>query len=145
VQSGDNLTATQSVITGSPSINVQPILTCDPRDNVPAHYVLNPNCFGPPTPGHNGAFIMPYIKGPAFWNSDLSLMKNFKISESKKFQFRFSAYDFMNHALATFNPTGTDQNLNLTIGANGKANSNFGLLGYETGHRTVQFVGKFFF
>jgi len=147
VQPGDNLSASKQVINGSGDINVQPVLTCDPRDNVPAHHVLNPGCFGPPTPGHNGPFIMPYIKGPAFWNSDLSLMKNFNFSETKKFQFRFSAYDFMNHALASFSPAAgnNDQNLALSIGANGKANSNFGLLGYETGHRTIQFVGKFFF
>ncbi len=145
VKSGDNLSATQSVINGSPNINVQPVLTCDPRNNVPSGYVLNNSCFGPPTPGHNGAFIMPYIKGPAFWNSDLSLMKNFKISESKKFQFRFSAYDFLNHALATFNPAGGDQNLNLSLNAAGQANSNFGRLAYYTGHRNIQFVGKFFF
>lgn len=145
VKAGDNLTATQAVINGSPDITVQPVLTCDPRNNVPKGYVLNNSCFASPTPGHNGAFIMPYIKGPAFWNSDLSLMKNFNISETKKFQFRFSAYNFMNHDLPTFDPAGGDQNLNLTIGANGLANSNFGKLAYLTGHRNVQFVGKFFF
>ena len=145
VQAGDNLGATQSVINGSPNINVQPVLTCDPRNNVPAGYVLNSSCFGPPTPGHNGSFIMPYIKGPAFWNSDVSLMKNFVISEYKKFQFRISAYDFMNHALPSFDPAGGDQNLNLSLDATGKPNANFGRLGYETGHRTVQLVGKFFF
>ncbi|MBV9301185.1 MAG: carboxypeptidase regulatory-like domain-containing protein [Acidobacteriaceae bacterium] len=145
VKPGDDLTATQSVINGSPNINVQPVLLCDPRNNVPSGYVLNNACFGPPTPGHNGAFIMPYIKAPAFWDTDLSLMKNFVISESKKFQFRFSAYNFINHPLSSFNPTGTDTNLNLSIAANGAVNSNFGLLAYKTGHRTIQFVGKFYF
>ncbi|MBV9266748.1 MAG: hypothetical protein JO061_11320, partial [Acidobacteriaceae bacterium] len=145
VQAGDNLNATQSVINGSPNINVQPVLTCDPRSNAPSGYALNPACFAAPSPGHNGAFIMPYIKQPAFWNSDLSLMKNFNFSETKKFQFRFSAFNFLNHDLPSFSPTGSDNNLNLTIGQNGQANSNFGKIGYVTGHRAIQFVGKFYF
>jgi hypothetical protein len=145
VQPGDNLGATPSVINGTPNISVQPVLTCDPRSSVPKGYLLNSACFAAPTPGHNGAFIMPYIKTPAFWNSDLSLMKNFKISESKRFQFRFSAYNFLNHALPTFSPAGGDPALTLSLAANGQPNSNFGRVAYFTGHRTIQFVGKFYF
>jgi hypothetical protein len=145
VKPGDNLSATSDVINGSPNIAFEPVLTCDPRNNVPAGYVLNPNCFTAPTPGHNGAFIEPYIKTPMFWNSDLSLMKNFQISETKKFQFRFSAYNFLNHPLSSFDPAGGDQNLNLSIDATGKANSNFGKVGYLYGARSIQFVGKFYF
>ena len=47
---------------------------------------------------------MPYIKGPAFFNNDLSLFKNFQLSEAKKIQFRVSAFNFLNHPLASFNP-----------------------------------------
>jgi hypothetical protein len=104
-----------ALITGSPDINMQPILTCDPSKNLAKNQYINGNCFALPTVGHNGSFIMPYIKGPAFFDSDLSLFKNFQISESKKVQFRFSAYNFLNHPLASFNPAGGDGNLNAEL------------------------------
>jgi len=120
------------------------VLTCDPSKNLAKNQYINGNCFAPPTPGHNGAFIMPYIKGPAFFDSDLSLFKNFQISESKKVQFRFSAYNFLNHPLASFNPAGGDGNLTLNF-TNGKAQPTFGYVDFLNGNRSVQLVLKFFF
>jgi hypothetical protein len=151
-----NYTATQSVINGSPDISVQPVLTCDPRKGLQHNQFINGSCFASPTPGHNGSYIMPYIKGPAFFNSDLSLFKNFQISESKKLQFRFSAYNFMNHPLTSFSPAGGDNNLNLSLDKTGKlasgtdANgksipSRFGYADYLYGARSVQLALKFYF
>jgi hypothetical protein len=132
-------------ITGSPDVEDQPVLICDPSKNLAKHQYINGACFAEPTPGHNGSFIMPYIKGPAFFDSDLSLFKNFQISESKKLQFRFSAYNFLNHPLASFNPAGGDGNLTLQFNAQGKAQSTFGYTDYLNGNRSVQLVLKFFF
>jgi hypothetical protein len=136
---------TNDLVTGSPNIEAQPVLVCDPRDNLAPNQFINGNCFQTPTPGHNGSFIMPYVKGPAFFDSDLSLFKNFQISESKKVQFRFSAYNFLNHPLTSFNPAGGDGNLTLSMQSNGHAQSTFGYANFLNGNRTVQLTLKFFF
>ena len=134
------------IITGSPNISAQPILTCNPAKGLGPNQFINGNCFAPPTPGDNGTFIMPYMKTPPLFNSDLSLFKNFQISESKKIQFRISAYNFLNHPLTSFNPAGTDSNLVLSFNSAGKlSNPQFGYANYLYGARTVQFVFKFYF
>jgi Carboxypeptidase regulatory-like domain len=141
------LGVTPDLITGNPNISAQPVLTCDPRDGLANNQFINGACFSMPTPGHNGSFIMPYIKGPAFFNSDLSMFKNFQMGETRKLQFRISAYNFLNHPLTSFNPAGGDGNLTLNINANGKgANSpTFGYANYLNGNRTIQLALKFFF
>ncbi len=134
-----------TIVTGSPDVNMQPVLTCDPRKNLAKNQFINGACFAPPSVGQNGTFIFPYIKGPAFFNSDLSLFKNFQLSETRKVQFRLSAYNFLNHPLVSFSPNGGDGNLNLNLNAAGKAQSTFGYADYLNGNRTVQLVLKFFF
>ena len=57
--------------------------------------------------------MLPAIYGPAFFNSDLGLFKNFQITESKKLQFRFNGYNFLNHPLWSFNGN------NLSLGFDG--------------------------
>jgi len=134
------------LVTGSEQITMQPILTCDPRNGLANHQFINGNCFAIPGPGQNGSFIFPYIKGPTFFNSDLSLFKNFQITEAKKIQFRASFYNFLNHPLVSFNPAGGDGNLLLNFNSAGKlTNPNFGYADYLNGNRTIQLVLKFFF
>ncbi|HXE04976.1 MAG TPA: hypothetical protein VN579_03245, partial [Bryobacteraceae bacterium] len=147
VKPGDNFGLNSTAITGSPDVSVQPVLTCDPRKNLAKGQYINGACFAAPTVGHNGSFVFPYIKGPAFINNDLSLFKSFQISESKKLEFRASAYNFLNHPLATFNPTGAGTALQLNLNAQGKvaSNSNFGYANYFNGNRTIQLVLKFYF
>ena len=83
-----------------------PILTCDPTVDVPSGFYFNPSCFSAPTPGNNGNFIFPYIKGQPYTNHDLSLFKNFNIgSKGQKLQFRTSAYNVFNHPIAFPDPT----------------------------------------
>ena len=58
--------------------------------------------------------------GPAFFNADLGLFKNFQFKESKKLQLRFNAYNFLNHPLWSFNGS----NLSLGFdGTTGKVNT----------------------
>jgi hypothetical protein len=56
---------------------------------------------------------MPYLPGPIFWNSDLTLMKNFKLTERQSLQFRFAAFNFLNHDLLSF--VTNDNNLKLNF------------------------------
>ncbi|HKE26250.1 MAG TPA: carboxypeptidase regulatory-like domain-containing protein [Bryobacteraceae bacterium] len=135
-----------ALVTGSPDVSMQPILVCDPRSNLGPHQFMNGSCFAPPAPGQNGSFVFPYIKTPAFFDSDLSITKDFKISEFRKFQFRFSAYNFLNHPLVSFNPAGGDGNLTLSFDSAGKlAKPNFGYANYLNGNRSVQMDLKFYF
>jgi carboxypeptidase family protein len=85
---------------------VMPYLTCDPSRGLGSGQYFNPNCFAVPTQeGVNGPYMWSYIRGPAFANSDLSVYKTFKITERHNVQFRFSAFNFLNHPLSQFEKT----------------------------------------
>jgi len=129
---------------GTPNIQLNPILTCSPTSNLAPHQFINPNCFALPTQvGQNGPTVLPAIYGPAFFNSDLGLFKNFQIKESMKVQLRFNAYNFLNHPLWSFN----GGNLNLGFDpSTGKVNTtNFGTVIQKQGHRVIQMAAKFYF
>ena len=138
-------------INGTDQIELMPILTCDPRKNLAPNQFLNGSCFAIPTvPGKNGPTVLPEFFGPWFWTSDLSLFKNFQMGEHKKFQFRFSAYNFMNHPLWSFSGTGVgSSDLNLNFGASGngqtQTNSGFGVTPIKIGNRIIQLALKFYF
>ena len=83
------------------------------------------------------------IYGPAFFNADLGLFKNFTITEAKKLQIRVNGYNFLNHPLWSFNGS----NLNLGFnGTTGMINTPlFGTVTTKQGHRIVQLAAKFTF
>ncbi|MBS1857428.1 MAG: carboxypeptidase regulatory-like domain-containing protein [Acidobacteria bacterium] len=129
---------------GTPNIQLNPMLTCDPTSNLAPNQYINPSCFSFPTAiGQNGPSVLPAIYGPSFFNSDLGLFKNFQLSEARKLQFRFNATNFMNHPLWSFNGS----NLNLGFDSNtGKVNTPlFGTVTQKQGHRIVQLAVKFYF
>jgi hypothetical protein len=87
---------------GTPSVAVQPLITCDPKFNLPgiqngAKTFINPSCFALPATGTNGSFKLPDIHGPMYFNSDLTLIKNVHIKEKQSLQFRLAAFNFLNH------------------------------------------------
>jgi len=91
---------------------VVPRVTCDPRNGLSSGQYFNPNCFAPPAVrGQNGDIIWPYIKGPGYINSDLSLYKNFTFKERHQIQFRMQAYNFLNHPNADLSLNSADLNL----------------------------------
>jgi hypothetical protein len=98
---------------GTSSINmVMPTLICDPTKHASGLY-FNPNCFGMPAYGQQGALIWPNLRTPAYFDSDLGVYKSFKITESQSVQFRVSATNFLNHPLPQFGLAGTsDETLN---------------------------------
>ncbi len=76
----------------------------------------------------------------------ISVFKNFTFgkSESRKLQFRFSGYNFLNHPNRTF--LNGDQNLNLSFNSSGAlSNPNFGTATNTIGHRILQMMVKFSF
>jgi hypothetical protein len=136
---------------GSPDVPVLPVITCDPRDNTPDGYMFNPACFALPELGTNGNYNMPYMKGQAYWNLDLSVFKNFDLGGDKKLQLRLNAYNALNHPIAY-----PDVGTNLTMRfENGVLNDpNFGRLPTEDssvggankfGRRIIQLAVRFTF
>ena len=80
----------------------RPDLIGDPYANIPDGLAFNPAAFTRPvaTPsdptlfGNAGRNI---LIGPAFSNTDLSLMKNFSLWERSKLQFRWEVFNVFNH------------------------------------------------
>ncbi len=131
-------------ILGTTDIQLNPILTCNPTSNLKPNQYINASCFALPTQvGQNGPSVLPAIYGPAFFNSDLGLFKNFQVKESMKFQLRFNAYNFLNHPLNSFNGS------NLTLGFNPTTYALntplFGTVTEKQGHRVIQVAAKFYF
>jgi hypothetical protein len=91
-----------TTILGTPDINLQPTLKCNPKSGLGAHQYLNGACFGLPASGTNGQYIEPYAHGPAFFNTDLTLEKGFSIGGERHLRFRYAAFNFINHPLNSF-------------------------------------------
>jgi hypothetical protein len=141
---GTDYNISNASLLGTNDIQLSPILTCNPTSGLGRNQYINPNCFALPTQvGQNGPTILPAIYGPAFFNWDMGLFKNFQFKESKKLQIRFNGYNFLNHPLWSFNGS------NLTLGfdaATGKVNTPlFGTVTDKQGHRVIQTAIKFFF
>jgi hypothetical protein len=134
------------LISGSPNVPAQPVLTCDPSANVPSGYLFNPSCFAAPSPGANGNFIFPYMKSQAYFNHDLSVFKNFAMGGHKRLQLRVSAYNFLNHPIA-FPDAGKNLTLRFTNGKLDDPSGNFGRLPEDNkfGRRIVQLALRFAF
>jgi hypothetical protein len=141
---GTNFAISNVSLLGTPDIQLNPILTCNPTSGLKSHQYINGNCFAVPTQvGQNGPTILPAIYGPAYFNWDMGLFKSFAITESQKLQFRFNFYNWMNHPLWSFN----GGNLNLSFDPNTlqQNNSNFGITTEKQGHRIIEMAVKYYF
>jgi len=134
-----------ALITGSPQITAMPLLTCDPTQGTSGDQILNPSCFALPSPGQNGTYIWPSnIRGPRFINNDFAVFKNFNLGGVRRFQFRASFTNVLNHPQRAL----VDQNnLQLNFQNGVLANPNFGILPQNNkfGRRIVQLAFKFYF
>jgi hypothetical protein len=142
--------ASNQNVLGTPDITLMPRVTCNPRSGLQSKQFINGKCFdGFATPGQQGSYIFPTLTGPGFFNTDLSLFKNFTwgASESKKLQFRFSGYNFLNHPIRSF--IANDPGLNLSYDSGGNlmqhGGTTFGFANNKTGHRIMQGEVKFSF
>ena len=113
---------------GTPDYQLQPTVLCDPTGHLKSKQFINPTCFGIPLPGGpssgpnalsdnptgQGQYRLPYIHGPAFSRSDVTVLKNFPAGEKKNLQFRFAAFNVINHPLTSFNNNDTS-NLQLAF------------------------------
>jgi hypothetical protein len=130
---------------GTDSEGILPVLTCDPRGNLKPGQYFNPNCFALGPQGTNGPAVWPYVKGPAYFNSDLSIHKEFRLAE-RTIEFRIAAFNFLNHPMPQF--TGSDVQLQFAAPVAGTRNSNALTTGYpiySVGSRTVALAIKYAF
>jgi hypothetical protein len=134
---------------GSADVTIMPKVICDPRQGLKAHQYVNGACFAPTvTPGGGqGTYVFPTMTGPGFFNTDLTLFKDFTWgnSENKKLRFQFSGYNFLNHPLRTFIKGDPGLNLSFDSAGNQIANggTTFGMANNKTGHRIMQMAVKF--
>jgi hypothetical protein len=91
----------------------RPDVVGDPNQNVPAGLAFNPAAFRIPALGTFGNAGRNLVRGDGFHSIDLSLFKNFVITEQWKLQFRAEAVNSFNHV----NYQGPVVNLNTTPGA----------------------------
>ncbi|HKE28316.1 MAG TPA: carboxypeptidase regulatory-like domain-containing protein [Bryobacteraceae bacterium] len=132
---------------GSSAASSRPDMVCDPNANAPHTYAgsaqasagnllwFNTSCFAPVPqgavrPGNAGRYT---IRGPGFFNLDASLMKNFRVTERSKLQFRFETFNTMNWV----NPYGfASTNITSTV---------FGEISAFRAPRRIQLALKFMF
>jgi hypothetical protein len=112
---GSTTAALGDYILGTPDQALIPYLTCNPGKNLASGQYFNPKCFAvPTTAGQDGPIIWPDIFGPGYFDTDLGLYKNFKITERQTLQFRMTAFNFINHPNKEFGEA-ADINLSFTV------------------------------
>jgi hypothetical protein len=149
----NRVTVSNSVFLGTPDVALMPTLVCNPKSQLAAHQYVNGACFGLPAIGQNGPYIIPYMHGPAYVDSDLSAQKAFHFSESKSLQFRVSGFNFLNHPLTSFTSSFSGEYSLILSNATSftpssaayAPSSGFGTAAYKQGRRVAELSGKFVF
>jgi hypothetical protein len=160
------------VILGTADVMLQPVLRpgagCpggNPTGGLAKNQYINGNCFGLPPQGINGPPNLGYIRGPLFFNSDLTLQKTIPLKGSQNLQFRLAGFNFLNHPLTSFssrfpreaNLSFYDPNdvgfagVQLVNSKNPGGNCSdegsqcFGYAGYKTGRRVLEVMARYNF
>jgi hypothetical protein len=137
-------------ILGTPDQTLSPYLTCNPGKNLAKGQYFNPNCFTlPTTQGQDGPIIWPDTFGPGYFDTDLGVYKNFKITERHTLQFRMTAFNFINHPNKEFGEA-ADVNLSFADSSGNPMSTNqqkatTGFPTFTNGRRVVEFAIKYTF
>jgi hypothetical protein len=134
---------------------VLPTNSCNPKAGLKSHQVINALCLVPPTIGSYGKrAIGGYISGPAYFNSDLTIYKEFHIHGKQAAEFRASWFNWLNHPLYSFNSTTqmtptfttTDKvNFTSTLLSNVPSGDTQGTPDQKTGYRLGELSVKYHF
>jgi hypothetical protein len=96
----------------------------------------------------NGPIQMPFnLRSPAFFDTDLSLFKDFHVTETQRIQFRFDAFNFLNHPIDSFTSS-TNLSLQFTQNSTGgytQTNNIFGIANQKANNRIVELAIKYYF
>jgi Carboxypeptidase regulatory-like domain/TonB-dependent Receptor Plug Domain len=151
-----SLRISSSSLLGTPDINIQPTLVGSPNGKGNHQYV-DGTAFRLPALASNGPVYYGNLRGPAFFNSDLTMRKEFKIHEKDRLQVRAAAFNFINRANHTFSSlypnayslnftqtlNSTDINQDMATATNQVPG--FGSAPIRTGRRIVEFSVKYVF
>lgn len=106
---------------------------------------ISASAFAAPGGGTNhdvfGTLRRNAVFGPGRWDVDAAMLKNFRITESKYFQFRFEAYNLFNHP----NLNNPDLFFGVDEGTGVPTNGHFGVIDSKSGNRLTQIGLKFYF
>jgi hypothetical protein len=150
------LPISNAYLIGSPDISVQPVLTGNPAGKH-AHQYVDGTAFHLAPLGTQGQYNYGNLRGPAFFNTDLSMRKEFKVSDKQRLQLRVAAFNVINRANYTFSnlfPGGYSLNfsqtqnstdLNQALAASTNQNANFGYAPIRTGRRVMEVSVKYVF
>jgi len=140
---------------GTPDVQMMPTLVkgVSPKGGPHSHQFINPLAFGISQPGTNGAYRLPYLRGPAYMDHDVTVLKNFAVGEGKNLELRMGAFNVFNHPLVSFNNNNTNNlNLGFQNGVVGQAltqsmlvNQDFGIANIKVGNRLAELEAKFTF
>jgi hypothetical protein len=150
---GGTVQVNKQVFLGTPDVSLQPTISCNPGIHTEPHQFINGACFHlPAIGGSNGPFIYPYMHGPGWLDSDLTVFKNIKLNDHQALQFSGAGFNFLNHPLATFsnvNPTEEQLDFLNTVNYNplqaNQVNGTFGTTHFTTGRRVMELSAKFTF
>lgn len=92
-----NVTVTGGLFGGSLRPNLIPGVPIRPPDYRLPDRQFNPAAFAAPPPGQYGSLGRNALRGPGFAQVDLSLFKNFALTEKTSLQFRAEAFNVFNH------------------------------------------------
>lgn len=146
IYGNNNLNLGSEAITGTPDEASVPVVTCNPTKGLKPHQYFNPSCFAAPSQNQNGSFRLPYIHGPAYFNDELGVFKEFQMRDSGRLEVRAQAFNFLNREFDNFQPF--DSNLYMGFSKVGIAPDNAssaGITSTLTGHRSYQFAAKYYF
>jgi hypothetical protein len=140
-------------LSGRPNCN-GPINIVNKKVSTPgqAAYIqwFDPSNIGNPANNTFGTCGIGNIRGPIYANTDLSLHKDFLITESKRLELRFEALNAFNHPVWTFSggPAGGSFDPGtpvISTPGNPSSNANFGHITGSQGARELQLALKFYF
>jgi hypothetical protein len=142
---------------GTSSYNVLiPALTCDPRKGLHlSGQRFNPACFTIPAQGQQGPNVLPYIRNPNYFDTDLGIYKSFRVTESQRVEIRASATNWLNHPLRQFDLENTNDeslhfynpgpNSTVSLSPTNTNTTTTGVPAFKTGSRFVTLAAKYYF
>jgi hypothetical protein len=138
---GSDVSGTSDIFSPRPDCN-GPVSY--PKTSIPGGMQwFDPSAFSQPTSGFGNCPAQGPVIGPGYFDADLSLQKNFAISESKRLQFRADFLNAFNHP--GFNAPSTSCGNTLTDNSCAATPASMGVLSTTQAARQMQFALKFYF
>jgi hypothetical protein len=149
--------ASNTNLLGTPDVSLQPILIGNLQAKPASHSYFNGAALGlNPVIGENGLYRLPRVTAPAYFDTDLTVKRNFRIREGNTVQLSVAAFNFLNHPLTSFTSSEPNElTLNLNTTSNGSLtqalaaarsnNADFGQANFKEGRRILELALRYDF